>query len=238
MFAFRRISYKWTHTYIAFLGLASFTWIMHLKFIHALVGISLWNISSVPLHGWTAVVCPLTCWSCPVTVTLDTPSQYLACMAVGASCPSCLRSAPPIHWPTAASIIFIKHKSSHAVPMLPTLNTPIALGIKVPRILTAPYKMWASSVPPPFFSLFSPAIWNYVQVPEQIIALSFLCSLQGFLPQSGTFSSPLILFPSLLIFTCPLSISLVVTFYRTSSSTPQNEVGTPSWCHSGSVLDL
>lgn len=41
---------------VTFFDLAPFTWIMPLRFIHALM-VSLWNISSVQLNRWPALVC-------------------------------------------------------------------------------------------------------------------------------------------------------------------------------------
>lgn len=69
---------------------------------------------------------------------MGAPSQSSCLHGCGSCLPLLLSPCSPLHSPIAASIIFIKHKSSHAVPMLQTLKAPVTLRIMVLSILTIP----------------------------------------------------------------------------------------------------
>lgn len=167
------------------------------------------------------------CHTHPFTVTL--PAWLWA------TCPSSFHSAPPMYSPTAASVIFIKYKVSHAIPMPQTLKMPIALRIRVLSILTALNNLSLICTAAASRSLLRPC--GATSGPQNKSLLFFASDpLHAFFRQTGTFSSPATSFPSLLTPPRPLAVSLVVTSYSTSSLTLQNDVDTFPRCHNSSML--
>lgn len=122
-------------------------------------------------------------------------------MAVGATCPSCFHSAPPIHSHAAASIIFIRHKSSHAILMFQTLKAPIALRIRVLAFITL-YNVGLICTTVPFHSLLQPFGTTSRSQHKSLLCLA-LDHFHAFPSQTGIFSSLATSFPILLTPTCP-----------------------------------